>query len=102
MATLVESELFGYTRGAFTGAMQAKQGLMESANGGSLFLDEIGEMSLEMQAKLLRARQQKEVKPVGSTERRAINVRIARSAPLSASVTGSKRWTPCLCATSMR
>ncbi len=74
--TLVESELFGYTRGAFTGAMQAKQGLMESANGGSLFLDEIGEMSLEMQAKLLRALQQKEVKPVGSTERRAINVRI--------------------------
>ena len=74
--TLVESELFGYTRGAFTGAMQAKQGLMESANGGTLFLDEIGEMSLEMQAKLLRALQQKEIKPVGSTERRPINVRI--------------------------
>jgi two-component system response regulator HydG len=74
--TLVESELFGYARGAFTGAMQAKQGLMESANGGTLFLDEIGEMSLEMQAKLLRALQQKEVKPVGSTERRSIDVRI--------------------------
>jgi DNA-binding NtrC family response regulator len=74
--TLVESELFGYARGAFTGAMQAKQGLMESANGGTLFLDEIGEMSLEMQAKLLRALQQKEVKPVGSTERRPIDVRI--------------------------
>jgi len=74
--TLVESELFGYTRGAFTGAMQAKQGLMELANGGTLFLDEIGEMSLEMQAKLLRALQQKEIKPVGSTERRPINVRI--------------------------
>jgi two-component system response regulator HydG len=74
--TLVESELFGYTRGAFTGAMQAKQGLMESANGGTLFLDEIGEMSLEMQAKLLRALQQREIKPVGSTERRSINVRI--------------------------
>ena len=74
--TLVESELFGYTRGAFTGAIQAKQGLMESANGGTLFLDEIGEMSLEMQAKLLRALQQKEIKPVGSTERRPINVRI--------------------------
>jgi len=74
--TLVESELFGYTKGAFTGAMQAKQGLMESANGGTLFLDEIGEMSLEMQAKLLRALQQKEIKPVGSTERRPINVRI--------------------------
>ena len=74
--TLVESELLGYTKGAFTGAMQAKQGLMESANGGTLFLDEIGEMSLEMQAKLLRALQQKEIKPVGSTERRSINVRI--------------------------
>jgi DNA-binding NtrC family response regulator len=74
--TLVESELFGYTRGAFTGALQGKQGLMESANGGTLFLDEIGEMSLEMQAKLLRSLQQKEVKPVGSTERRSINVRI--------------------------
>lgn len=76
VATLVESELFGYARGAFTGAVQAKQGLMESANGGTLFLDEIGEMSMEMQAKLLRALQQKEVKPVGSTERRSINVRI--------------------------
>jgi len=74
--TLVESELFGYTKGAFTGAMQTRQGLMESANGGTLFLDEIGEMSLEMQAKLLRALQQKEIKPVGSTERHAINVRI--------------------------
>lgn len=74
--TLVESELFGYTKGAFTGALQAKQGLMESANGGTMFLDEIGEMSLDMQAKLLRALQQKEIKPVGSTERRAINVRI--------------------------
>lgn len=74
--TLVESELFGYTRGAFTGALQAKQGLMESANSGTLFLDEIGEMSLETQAKLLRSLQQKEIKPVGSTERRPINVRI--------------------------
>ena len=76
VATLIESELFGYTRGAFTGAMQAKQGLMEAANGGTLFLDEIGEMSLEMQAKLLRALQEGEIKPVGSTERRPIDIRI--------------------------
>lgn len=74
--TLVESELFGYTRGAFTGAMQAKQGLIEAANGGTLFLDEIGEMSLDMQVKLLRVLQQHEVKPVGATERRTIDVRI--------------------------
>jgi transcriptional regulator with PAS, ATPase and Fis domain len=56
--------------------LQAKQGLMESANGGTLLLDEIGEMSLEMQAKLLRALQEGEIKPVGSTERRPINIRI--------------------------
>src|SRR5271157_2983013 len=74
--TLIESELFGYTRGAFTGAIQARQGLMEAANGGTLFLDEIGEMTLEMQAKLLRALQEGEIKPVGSTERRPINIRI--------------------------
>jgi len=74
--TLVESELFGYSKGAFTGAMQAKQGLIEAANGGTLFLDEIGEMSLDMQVKLLRVLQQREVKPVGSTDRRPVNVRI--------------------------
>jgi DNA-binding NtrC family response regulator len=74
--TLIESELFGYVRGAFTGAIRAKEGLLAIANGGTVFLDEIGELTVDLQAKLLRAIQEKEIRPVGSTRRVAINVRI--------------------------
>jgi two-component system response regulator AtoC len=73
--SLIETELFGHERGAFTGAVGAKIGLLESANGGTVFLDEIGEMPLPMQAKLLRVIEAREVLPVGGVRSRAINVR---------------------------
>jgi len=73
---LIESELFGFEKGAFTDAMQAKTGLFELANGGTLFLDEIGEMPYGVQAKLLRALQEKEVRPLGSSKSIKIDIRI--------------------------
>lgn len=74
--TLVESELFGYVKGAFTGANRSKDGLLAIAEGGTIFLDEIGELPVDLQAKLLRALQEKEIRPVGGTRPIPINVRI--------------------------
>src|ERR1700678_51189 len=74
--TLIESELFGYVKGAFTGANQAKDGLLAIAEGGTVFLDEVGELPVDLQAKLLRAIQEKDIRPVGSPRRIPINVRI--------------------------
>jgi two-component system response regulator PilR (NtrC family) len=74
--TLLESELFGYMKGAFTGAAENRQGLFQAANGGTLFMDEIGNMSLTMQVKLYRVLQEGKVRPVGSNEETDVDVRI--------------------------
>lgn len=74
--TLLESELFGHAKGAFTGANERKKGLFEEAEGGTLFLDEIGDLDIGLQAKLLRVLQERKIKPVGDTQMKEIDVRI--------------------------
>jgi len=74
--TLLESELFGYMRGAFTGANENRRGLFQAADGGTLFMDEIGNMSLTMQVKLYRILQEGKVRPIGSTEETSVDVRV--------------------------
>lgn len=74
--TLLESELFGYMKGSFTGANENRQGLFQAAHGGTLFMDEIGNMSLTMQVKLYRVLQEGKVRPIGSTDETDVDVRI--------------------------
>jgi two-component system response regulator HydG len=88
--TLIESELFGHVKGAFTGAQHNKQGLLEVADEGTLFLDEIGDLPFDLQSKLLRAQQEREIKPIGSNERVRLHARViaATNRDLDSSIRG--------------
>ena len=88
---LIESELFGHARGAFTGADKDKRGLMEEANDGTLFLDEIGDLPLPLQSKFLRAIQDKRIRPVGSNSYRKINCRIVSATHQDLSILVTKQ-----------
>src|SRR3954471_17441603 len=76
VGTLVESELFGHSKGAFTGATENKKGLVEAAEGGTAFFDEIGDLPLEMQVKLLRLVQEREFRPLGALQSRKVDIRV--------------------------
>ncbi len=99
-AELVESELFGHARGAFTGAAAAKPGLFQEAEGGTIFLDEVGELPLPAQVKLNRVLQEKEIRRVGETQATAVNVLPCANAPRTfrSSPRTSSRSTPGRCA----
>ena len=93
--TLIESEVFGYKKGAFTGAnREGKKGLFELANGGTLFLDEIGELSMDLQAKFLHVIQEEELMPIGGVTPIKLDVRIICATKISEKylVKRFKRW----------